>query len=235
MRTATPALALAAILGVCFGPSARADLTLAMSNATSSSVEFIGSGTGATFQFNNNSSGQGFKVTSSSSGTGSNTAVGLSGTLGGTYSYTTASIVTNGSTQTALVTTNNGSLTISDGTNLLTGTVTGVNVSTTGVLGVVDMSGAINLTNVSYSGTNADLLKLMNEAKGNGGVVTISFQFLPAKTLTQLAASGSDKKTSYSGSIATTVAPEPSSLAITGIAALGMIGFGLRRRNAPGI
>jgi len=242
MSKAMPALALAVILGLCFGSSARADLRLDISNVANANVEFQGFGTSASFTFNNNTSGQGFDVTQSSNGTGPNTAVGLFGTLGGTYSYTKASIVTTGPVQTASVTTSNGSLTITDANNVsLTGNVTGVNVSTVGTLGTVDMSGTINLTNVSYLGTNQDLVQLKNEAAASGGVVTISFQFLPAQSLTQLTSNGLEKTTSYSGSIATTaittssLVPEPSSLAIAGIGALGMIGFALRRRNIESI
>ena len=240
MKTATPVLALAALFGACLGPSARADLTLSISNAVSSNLEFKGTGSSASFSFNNNTSGQGFKVTKSSNGTDSNTAVGLFGTIGGTFSYTKASIVTTGPVQTASIT-STGTLTITDASSShysLTATVALTNVSTVSSFGAVNVNGDINLSNILYSGTNKDLLQLKNEAAGNGGVMTISFQFATATSLTQITASGFDKKISYSATIATksisttSIAPEPSSFGIAGIGALGMIGFGLRRRIA---
>ena len=232
MRLATLTLTLAVMLGPCLGRSARADLTLDVASAAGANIDFTGSGSGATFVFNNNHLGQGFQVTESSNGAGSGTAVGLFGTLGGTYSYT--SITTIGSVQTASVTTTDGSLTITDASHVsLTGNVAGLTVETFGTLGTVDVSGTINLTNVSYSGTNADLTQLKNEAAAGGGVLTISFQFLPTKSLTQLAGHGAENTTSYSASIATTAAvPEPSSLAIGALGALGLICYGLGRSKS---
>jgi PEP-CTERM motif len=223
-------LALAALLGLCFGPGARAGLVLDVAADVGANVEFNGSGTGATFVFNNNGSGHGFDVTASS---GVGDSIGLHGTIGGTYSYTTASIVTSGLLQTAPVSTGGGTLTLTDASlNSLTSTITGVDVATMGTGGAVNVSGAINLMNVSYTGTNADLMELRNEAQVGGGVVALTFQFVPGESLTQLAASGADHKTSYSGTITTSV-PEPSSLAI-GCIALGTIGIGLRWRKARG-
>jgi len=244
------------MLGLCFGPGARADLTLDIANEVGASIQFTGSGSGptaaATFVFtnSNNGSGPGFDVTGS---TGVGDSVGLTGTLGGSYSYTLAGITSTpvpGSPpetyQYAPVTTTNGSLTITDFNSIsLTGTVTGVDISTLGTGGSVNVNGVINLTGVTYAGTNADLLQLKNEADSNGGTVTISFQFGSTTSLTQLtgATNGAGDEnvnsTSYSGSIATTsgvttssLVPEPSSLAVAGIGALGMIGYGLRRRKA---
>ena len=81
-----------------------------------------------------------------------------------------------------------------------------------GTGGTVNVSGAINLSNVVYTGTNADLVEVRNDANFSGGVVSITFQFLPAESLTQLTANHSDQKTSFSGTIMTASVPEPSSL-----------------------
>jgi hypothetical protein len=224
--------ALAALLGLCFEPDARAGLSLDFSSDVGANVEFKGSGTGATFVFNNNGTGHGFDITSS---TGVGDSVGLQGTIGGTFSYTKASIVTLGPLQMAPVSTSGGLFTISDGSpHSLTATITGVDLDTAGSGGTVNVDGAINLSNVVYTGTNADLVELRNEANGSGGAVSITFQFLPAESLTQLTANHSDKKTSYSGSLITMSVPEPSSLVLGCTAALGLIGYGLRRRRAPG-
>jgi hypothetical protein len=230
----TLTLILSAMLLQCFGQSARADLILDIAAEPGASLEFRGSGTGAAFVFNNNELGQGFDVSGS---TGVGDSVGLFGALGGTYSFATSSIVTAGPIQTTPVSSSGGSLTITDAVgNSLTGTVAGIDVTTFGTGGAVNLSGGINLTNVSYSGTNADLMQFRDEASVDGGVVTISFQFVPAESLTALAVSGADVTTSYSGSIATLETfpsvPEPSSLVLGCISVLG--GYGLWRRKALG-
>lgn len=209
-------------------------MTLSFSNATNANIQFLGSGTGATINFNSNSSGQGFQITGSTSE--SESSVGLFGTLGGSFSYTTAQIVTTGSMQTAPVTSSGGTLTINDGNGqTLSGAIEMVSVTTIGAAGVLNLDAAINLTDVTYSGTNQDLTQLRNEADDSaGGTVTISFQFVPAQTLTSLAAAGADNTSSYSGSIETVgsleAVPEPSSLAVAGMGALGLIGYTLRRQ-----
>jgi hypothetical protein len=225
--------ALAALLGLSFGSVARASLILDISSDVGTSIEFTGSGTGATFKFNNNGSGQGFGVTAS---TGVGDSVGLHGTIGGAYSYTTASIVSVLSLQTAPVSSSGGTFTITDASlNSLTGTIAGVDVVTIGVGGLVNMNGAINLSNITYGGTNSDLKKLRDETNATGGLVAISFQFSQGESLTQLAASGGDITTSYSGTIMTASAPEPSTLVLGCIGALGLIGYGLRRRKVLGV
>jgi hypothetical protein len=216
----------AALLGLGYVSDARAELLLDLASVAGANVEFLGSGTGASFEFNNNGLGQGFQITLSS---GFGDSVGLYGTLGGTYSYTTASIVTLGPLQTAPLITSGGLLTIVDAASTaLTGTIAGVDVSTVGTGGLVNVNGAINLTGVSYAGTNLDLIQLRDESVYKG-VLAISFQFIPGKSLTDLAAHCAVNETSYSGSIYTAV-PEPSSLALAGLGALGMFGYGLRRR-----
>ena len=219
---------------------------------TNTDVVFTGTASGAQFVFTNDSKAtdpsynQGFQVTGSSNYDPSNptlnTAVGLYGTIGGTYSYLTSSIVTDGAVQTATVSTTNGSLTITDQNNVsLSGTVSDVSISTLKTLGGV--SGVISLTALSYSGSNADLLQLRDEAAANGGVLNISFQFAGDTSLTDLtgvynaANQLNVNSASYSGSIATSagfttqsIVPEPSSLAIVGIGGLGFILYGIRRR-----
>ena len=222
------ALTLAAVLALCFAPSARAGLVLDISAAPGADVEFTGSGTGATVAFNNNGSGQGFVITSS---TGVGDSVGLFGTIGGSYSYASA-LITNPApgVEYALLSTSGGNLTITDASSLsLTGNIAGIDVATVGTGGAVNVNGVINLTGVSYSGTNADLDQLRNEAAAGGGILSISFQFGSATSLTQLAGLGAPNSTSYSGTIATV--PEPSSLALACFGAIAVAGFHLRRRR----
>jgi hypothetical protein len=222
--------AMAVLVGLCFGTDARADLVLDLSSDVGASVEFKGTGSGATFVFNNNLSGNGFDITSSS---GVGDSVGLQGTISGLFSYTTASITTLGPVQMAPISTSGGLLAIADGSgHSLTGTITGVDLDTLGTAGAVNVSGAINLTNVLYTGTNADLTELKNEADSGGGVVALTFQFVPSESLTQLAANLADHSTSYSGTVMTAV-PEPSSLVLGCMGTLGLVGYGLRRRRRP--
>jgi hypothetical protein len=231
-RPGTLAVALATMLGFCSGPAVRAGLILDIASVAGSNIEFKGTGTGATFQFNNNGSGQGFVVTASN---GVGDAVGLHGQLGGTYSYTTASISTIGPLQTAPVLTSGGVLTITDASlNSLTGTVDGIDVSTVGTGGLINLNGTVNLSSVTYSGTDADLLQLKNEASLGGGIVALTFQFIPGKSLTQFAAAAADNTASYSGSIATAAVPEPPSLVLAGLGTLASLGYGLRRRPKAG-
>lgn len=100
----------------------------------------------------------------------------------------------------------------------------------------VNVNGDINLSNVQYSGTNADLLALKADANANGGVFTLTFQFTPAESLTKLEAVGTHKST-YSGSIdasslGVASVPEPSSLALGCIGLSFVIGYRIRRRKA---
>lgn len=223
---------LATLLGVGLVPDARADLSLAMSADIGASVEFQGSGTSSTFVFNN-FAGSGFHITSSS---GVGDSVGLHGTIGGSFTYQQSSISSIivpfiGLVQSAPVTTVGGLLTITDlSHNALTGVVTGVDIETVGTGGTVNVSGDINLKNVVYTGMNADLLQLKNEANEGAGILAITFQFIPSKSLTDLL--NGDRTTSYSGSILTQSAPEPSSLVLGCTGAVALLGYFRRRRAA---
>ena len=163
--------------------------------------------------------GQGFDVTKSN---GVGDSVGLYGTISGTFSY--ASITLDGSAETAAVTSSAGALlTITDSNNVaFTAAISGVDIATLGTAGAINVDGSINLTNAQYSGMNIDLLDLKNDVQASGGIMALTFQFVPAESLSQLAASGSDLSTSYSGTIAATAVSEPGSL-LLGSVALGII------------
>jgi len=218
--------AFASVVGICSGSGARAGLTLDISSASNADLAIQGSGSGATLAFQNNQAGQGFDITKSS---GVGDAVGLFGTITGTFSYTAASITSSGAVQTAAVTPSSGAtLTITDADHVsLTAAISGVDIATLGTAGAFNVDGALDLTNVSYSGTNTDLLDLKNDITANGGIVALTFQFVPGESLTQLAAAGSDT-TSYSGTIASV--PEPGTL-LLGCIALGTIAVGATWRK----
>jgi hypothetical protein len=222
-------VALASVVGMCSGLSARAGLVLDIASVANSDVAIQGSTSWATFAFANNGAGQGFDITNSS---GVGDSVGLYGTINGTFSYTAASITSIGPGQTAPVSTSAGAtLTITDLDNIsLTATVSGVDIATLGTAGSINLDGAINLTNVHYSGVNNDLLELKSDVAANGGIVALTFQFVPSESLAQLATGGSDLTTSYSGTIAAASIPEPGSL-LLGCIALGMITVGVGCRK----
>lgn len=115
----------------------------------------------------------------------------------------------------------------------LTANIWWVGALSVGTVGALNPNGWLNLNNFSYSGTNPDLQAL---ASNTGGVASVSFQFLPAETLTQLATGGTTNATSFSGSLSATGAtntmiPEPSSYAalLGGVAFGGMLLRRLRR------
>lgn len=193
------------------------------SDTPKSSITFVGN----TFSFVDDSNGFDFSVTSVTGGAGS--SIGLFGNIQG--NYTVGAISTLGSLQSASVT-GNGSFSITDASNIqLTANVAWIDIFTNGTAGGINAGGAINLTNVAYTGTNSDLLAFVTNS--TTGIGTVTFQFIPAKSLTTLT-SGAAYSTSYSGSITNVPAvPEGgSALALLGLALVGI--EGLRRKLASG-
>jgi hypothetical protein len=229
MRTIT--LALATMLGLLVGTSARANLTLDIANNAGGNIAFTGTTTpaGAQFVFNAGTNGHAFNITGS---TGTGSAVGLNGDISGTYSYHTSGIVVNGSTQTAPVS-GTGTFSIIDASShTLTATVSFVNISTFMSAGVLNGSEVVNLSGFSYTGTNADLVQLKNVGAANNGIATVTFQFVPAQSLTTL--TSGTHSTSYSGNVATTAVPEPAPIALAccGLPVLGLLWARRRRQQA---
>jgi hypothetical protein len=142
-----------------------------------------------------------FQVTSTGAGSG------LFGSFsGGPWNY--GPITINGGLQTANVTTPGGSFAIDDGSgHLLTGNVNWVQVFTLGATGGLNAGASINITDLSYSGSNAALLALLSTS--GTGSMDLSFQFATAESLTQLS-DGATIGTSYSGSL--TAVPEPATI-----------------------
>jgi len=209
--------------------------TLSFSALGNSAIQF--GGTADTFAFLNSTplvslgAGGGYAqwdVTSESGSAATGSAIGLNGNIdNGPFSY--GPINVSGISQTASVTGPLGTLDISDGAGgLLKGTINAINVQTIGTVGgFINANLSVNLTGVSYSGSNPDLVYLTANQPGS---VDLAFQFSPGMTLQQLSSgSGGYDSTSYNGSIAVSAVPEPSSLAMSALGGLGAIGIGFRR------
>jgi hypothetical protein len=201
-----------------------------------STIEFLGGGTaltGAQFQITDSIQpdaslgGTGFAQWDITSPIGP--ALGLLGRFnGGPWSY--GAITVSGVDQSANVTTPAGSFTIDDGSGYLaTGSINWVQVTTHSYTGGVNAAATVNISGMTYTGPNTDLLALV--AGGNGSV-NLSFQFSPGETLTDLTTGSGPYATSYSGSLS--AVPEPPTM-IAG--ALLLLPFGastlriLRRRQ----
>lgn len=121
---------------------------------------------------------------------------GLVGNISGTF---TIGAITPGTPETALVTSSPGAtLSIFDGTTTFSGFIDWMQLARDGTSGDLNLAGAVNLTGITYGGSVQDLLDLMGG--DNRASATISFSFLPAKTLAQLKTSVAN--TSYSGDLA---------------------------------
>lgn len=210
-------LAALVIGGTLWATVSQATLTLNFAGVNGSEIQFSGS----TFNITGDPSAQ-FQIQSTVGGIGSadNLYGGFSGgpwTIG-TISSTTIGAIT---TQNAAVTPTMGStITINDGTALLTGSINWVEITTINNGGILNDSAVVNVTGLSYSGVNQDLVSLATLAGGDGSL-NLSFSFTSGGMLTDLT-DGGTYGTSYSGSIA--AVPEPTTL-IAG--ALLLLPFGV--------
>src|SRR5262245_54767363 len=215
-------LAGAALLGA--PPPARALFSLDFSNVTGATIQFDATNPGAGLTGSFSFTGSGFQITSTGA------ALGLPGNITGTYNLGT--ITTVGAVQSAPVTNGAGAthdFTITDASsNVFKGNVAWIDITTVGTAGVINTSGSINLTGVTYSGSNPDLVAL---AGSGSGIATITFQFIPGKTLTQLTTGTAINSTSYSGTVASTAGPAPSNLVLLGLGGLVAGAVLLRRRR----
>jgi len=200
-------------------------LTLNFSANTGAALQF--NGASDSFQFTSDPSGYQFHITSE---TGGSSALNLNGAFsGGPFHYGAITITGSGLTmvQSAMVTGPLGNFIINDGSGNLSGTVNFVDVETyaSGSSGGMNaLTLTVNLTGITYSGHNADLLLLKAEQPGT---LDLSFQFSPGETLTQLSTGTGPFLTSYSGSMV--VVPESSILALAGLG--GLVLLHLRRRK----
>jgi hypothetical protein len=215
---------------------AQSGLTLNFSSIVGSPIVFGGSAdtfnfTGVPLNLPNPSipGGEQWQITSESGIPNDTAADFLFGAIdNGPFRYT--DITTSGLFQSATVTGPLGNLYIADGTGgNLTGQVNFFDVSTYGKAGgFLNAQVQINLTDVVYSGSNPDLQYLTANQPGS---VNLSFQFNPGLTLQQLSTGSQSFITSYSGSIAVSAVPEPSSLVMSALGGLGVLGLAFRSRK----
>lgn len=150
----------------------------------------------------------------------SGSAAGRFGEIDGTF--TIGTIVGN----TAPVT-GTGTFSIIDGTHLFTSTLNWVDIGVLGAVGGLNFTANINLTDISYSGSNPDLLALKNNGSG---VNTLSFQFPTAYSLEYL--STHRVENSFSGTVASAGVPDGgATVALLGLSLVG-IGFANRKFGA---
>ena len=155
----------------------------------------------------------------------SGTAAGFNGGITGLFGV--GPITNTGPLETASVS-GTGALNIFDGSDTLTATLSWVDIATFGTAGNLNTTGTANLSNITYTGTNADLLALFN---GGSGINVLSFQFTSPTTLTNLFTnSTSTTSTSFSGSIAPV--PVPAAIWLFGSGLLGMAGIARRKKAA---
>ena len=147
----------------------------------------------------------------------SGTAAGFLGDTTGTFTIGTITI--NGNVESAAVT-GTGSFVIHDGSFNLMATLSWVDITQVGTGGNLNISGQANLSNITYGGTNADLVALRNA--GSGGDV-LSFQFIPAVPLTTLRDGPGPNQTSFSGTVAT-LPDGGTTVALLGVALAGLEG-----------
>ena len=176
-----------------------------------------------TFYFTAPSSAD-FSITSSSTGASN----GDLGSFSGTWTITSP-ITTEGTAEIAGVS-GSGTLTIIDHSSVpLTATIQWLKIetNTAGSNGSLNDTLVANISGVSYSGTEADLLNLMNAAIAGDLTWTMSTTGLD---LTALTTSGAFNKTAaWSGEIIASPVPATALLFGSGLLGLALLGFRRKR------
>ena len=204
-------LVLATMAGLAMSMvTSQAQLSFDFSSEAGSTIQF--NGTADTFQFNDSSPGVQWQIGNETGGTGS--AMYLFGAVGnGPFSYgpITQTVVGSFTIQSATVLGPLGALSINDGLgNYLTGNVNWVEIDTVNSAGAINAGLTVNVTGLAYTGLNVDLNTLVANGPGS---MNLTFQFSPAKMLSQLSSGTGPYTTSYSGSISVpTTVPEPASV-----------------------
>ena len=214
--------AVIAVVALALSTSAGYTQGLTLDFASSPGDSVIFGGSNNTFQF---SSTNGFQwvITGESGGS---SAVGLFGSINnGPFHYGPITSSFGGVVQQASVLGPLGNLVINDGTGNLTGTVNWIDISTLfTAVGVFNAAVQLNVTGITYSGTNPDLQTLMANQPASLG---LSFNFSPGMSLTDLSTGSGPYDTSYSGSIS--VVPEPASLTLSILGGFGLLYFSVRK------
>jgi PEP-CTERM motif len=202
-------------------------ITINFSNLAETDVDFSSS----QFTFSNVSISDPYQFSVTSVDGGVEDSVGLDGYVSPGGPFTIGAVTINGGTQTAPVS-GTGILHITDADDVdLTGSLTWQNITTLGVGGILNLTGLVNLTSITYpSNLSSDpSIDLETLAAGGSASDVVTFQFVPAMTLSQLVSTGGS--TSYSGSIenSESVVPEPASIALVGLGAVSLLA---RRRRS---
>jgi hypothetical protein len=216
----------------------KVDFAAAPDDGDGASIFFDPTDTGGgvgTFTFESAATGYDFAITGASPTPFLSSAIGLFGEITGVYEV--GPITTTGDIQTADVTPTGGGpfeFRIDDGAgDTFVGTVDWIDIATFGAFGGLNSDASVNLTGVTYTGTNAALLAL---AAAEDHSVVISFQFTPPRSLHDIFDATVSSSTSYSGSLTSETdqpipeIPEPASLVLLLGSTLCVGGFASRRR-----
>ncbi|MEJ0089566.1 MAG: PEP-CTERM sorting domain-containing protein [Limisphaerales bacterium] len=220
---------LSVVSGALLACSAEAQdfLSLNFASTPGSTIQF--NGAASSFQFNSSSSpifggvfnGTQWQIGSQTGGTGS--ATGLLGWVNNSpFSYGSITTIISGSgiDQTANVSGSPGALLVNDGSGFnMTGLVNWGQISTHDFAGAINASLTVNVTGLSYAGSNPDLLTFVANSPA---ALNLTFQFSPGRTLSDLTTGSGAYQTSYSGSLS--VVPEPTSVGCF-ILGLGVLAF----------
>ena len=162
----------------------------------------------------------------------SGATVGLYGNISGTFDIGTVTQL--GPKYTASVS-GTGTLTIKDGSTDFTAQVSWQDIYTLGATGSLNYKGSINLSDIHYSGSNADLKGWVTDP-----TVAVNFTFSKTRTLSQLTAIGAKNSSSFSGTLSAVqrppnsgghgAVPAPSTILLLGSGLAGLIGWRYRRR-----
>src|SRR5882724_587460 len=188
-KLGSSAIRLVAVLAVCLGFS---------TSVYASMIGYV-CPPGAAIQFNGDGT-FGFTPATNNMEVSLGSAEGLFGDMTGTYTIgdvTTVYVDTIGDISTAPVT-GTGTLVIHDGAVDFTATMEWIGILQLGTLGGLNIQGAVNLTGITYSGTNADLSAMKN---AGSGINVLAFPNLPIMPLATL------KTTVYSDVFSGAMAP----------------------------